>query len=122
MVPDAPVMFSMTTFWPSERAMRSPITRAMVSVGPPAEYGTIIVTGRVGNVCAAAGPVKAKAATAAIMVAIMAATTPRIGLACPATRVAATAAGAMSYIPDSDEIATLTAPLTSAITRSVLSS
>src|ERR1700754_3239940 len=36
--------------------MRSPTSRAMVSVGPPAGYGTTMVTGRDGKPCAAVGP------------------------------------------------------------------
>jgi len=48
--------------------------RAMVSVGPPAENGTIIVTGRDGKDCAAAGPVSsaivAVASTAGMILSI----------------------------------------------------
>src|SRR5256885_1937757 len=49
MVPPAPVVFSTSTFWPSALVMRCAMIRAMVSVGPPAENGTMIVTGCVGN-------------------------------------------------------------------------
>jgi hypothetical protein len=34
--------------WPSDTLMRSMTMRAIVSVGPPAGYGTTIVTGRDG--------------------------------------------------------------------------
>jgi hypothetical protein len=48
MLPPAPATFSITTGCPSEARMRSPRRRAIVSVGPPAGYGTIIVMGREG--------------------------------------------------------------------------
>ena len=53
-VPPAPAVFSITTGWPSERAMRSPRMRAIVSVGPPAANGTTTVMGREGYAWAAA--------------------------------------------------------------------
>ena len=46
--PPAPLTFSMTTGWPSAPRIRSAMTRASVSVGPPAGNGTTIVTGRDG--------------------------------------------------------------------------
>jgi len=42
------VVFSTTTVWPSDLPMRSAMIRPMVSVGPPAEKGTIKAIGRVG--------------------------------------------------------------------------
>jgi hypothetical protein len=45
--------------------MRSDITRAIASVGPPAEAGTIMVTGRAGYGCAVAGYAANTAATLA---------------------------------------------------------
>jgi hypothetical protein len=48
MLPPAPVTFSTMTVWPSERPMRSAMIRAMVSVGPPAENGTVSVMERAG--------------------------------------------------------------------------
>src|SRR3954469_7994504 len=52
MLPPAPVTFSTTTVWPRLLIMRSAMMRPMVSVGPPAEKGTTIVTGLAGNFCA----------------------------------------------------------------------
>jgi hypothetical protein len=40
-----------TTGWPTVADMRSPINRAVVSVGPPGTYGTTIVILRLGNAC-----------------------------------------------------------------------
>src|SRR6478736_10321646 len=54
MLPAAPAVFSTSTVWPSVLPMRSASSRAMVSVGPPAENGTTRVTGRLGKPCAAA--------------------------------------------------------------------
>jgi hypothetical protein len=51
--------------------MRSPITRATVSVGPPAANGTIMVTGRDGKDCARAPPVTAQIAKVASSVLII---------------------------------------------------
>src|SRR5215475_15418078 len=48
MTPDAPVIFSISIGWPSETRIRSLTMRVSVSRGPPAPYGTISVTGRVG--------------------------------------------------------------------------
>jgi hypothetical protein len=48
MVPDAPPTFSTTMVWPSSCCARAITMRAIVSVGPPADAGTIAVTGRVG--------------------------------------------------------------------------
>jgi hypothetical protein len=48
MLPPAPPTFSMITGWPSESFMRSPIMRAIVSVGPPGANGTMMVIGREG--------------------------------------------------------------------------
>src|SRR5688572_9603631 len=45
--------------------MRSAIRRAMVSVGPPAENGTMTVIGRLGNPCANAPQARVNAAKAA---------------------------------------------------------
>jgi len=42
------VVFSTTTVWPSDLPMRSAMMRPIVSVGPPAENGTISVTARAG--------------------------------------------------------------------------
>jgi hypothetical protein len=47
-VPAAPATFSITTVWPRLAVMRSPMTRATMSVGPPAANGTTIVIGRLG--------------------------------------------------------------------------
>jgi hypothetical protein len=48
MEPAAPVVFSTRMTCPSDCRMRSAMMRAMVSVGPPAAYGTTIVIGRAG--------------------------------------------------------------------------
>src|SRR5688500_17793916 len=64
-VPPAPTTFSTTTDWPSDFCMRSAIRRAMVSVGPPAENGTMTVIGRLGNPCANAPQARVNAAKAA---------------------------------------------------------
>ena len=53
MVPPAPVTFSTTTGWPRSFAMPSATMREITSVGPPAENGTTIVTGRLGKGCCA---------------------------------------------------------------------
>ena len=47
-VPPAPATFSTTNCWPSAFEKYSPVMRAMMSVGPPAANGTMIVTGRDG--------------------------------------------------------------------------
>ena len=47
-VPPAPAMFSTMNCWPSDFEKYSPTMRAMMSVGPPAANGTMMVTGRVG--------------------------------------------------------------------------
>src|SRR5271168_3042876 len=44
----------MTTFWPRVAAKLRPTIRAMVSIGPPAGVGTIILIGRLGYVWATA--------------------------------------------------------------------
>src|SRR6185295_2210107 len=54
MVPPAPVVLSTTTVWPIALVMRAAMMRAIVSVGPPAENGTTIVTGLAGKPCAEA--------------------------------------------------------------------
>src|ERR1044071_3528172 len=56
MLPPAPVTFSTTTVWPRLFVIRSAMIRAIVSVGPPAENGTTIATGRAGKFCADATP------------------------------------------------------------------
>ena len=48
MVPPAPPTFSTTICWPSVRPIGSAISRATVSVGPPAAAGTTMVMGRRG--------------------------------------------------------------------------
>ena len=48
MVPPAPVLFSISTDWPSVRVIAAPSTRATTSVGPPAAKGTTSVIGFVG--------------------------------------------------------------------------
>ena len=48
MLPEAPATFSMMTGWPSDARMRSAMTRAPVSSGPPAGNGTTRVIGREG--------------------------------------------------------------------------
>ena len=40
MLPPAPGLFSITTGWPSERAICSPSVRAMVSIAPAGGNGT----------------------------------------------------------------------------------
>ena len=45
MVAPAPVTFSMMIDWPSVSFMWSPMMRAIVSVGPPAGNGTMMVIG-----------------------------------------------------------------------------
>src|SRR6266850_3573736 len=52
MLPPAPVTFSTTTVWPRLFVIRSAMIRPIASVGPPAENGTTIVTGRAGKFCA----------------------------------------------------------------------
>jgi hypothetical protein len=47
-VPPAPATFSTTTGCPSNCDIDWAVTRAIVSVGPPAANGTITVIGRVG--------------------------------------------------------------------------
>src|SRR3981081_2293746 len=54
-MPPAPPTFSITTCWPSTSLMRAPTMRPSTSVGPPAAKGMIMVTGRLGKSCAAAG-------------------------------------------------------------------
>jgi hypothetical protein len=41
-------VFSMMMVWPSDARIRSPMMRAIVSVGPPAANGTTRVIGRAG--------------------------------------------------------------------------
>ena len=48
MVDPAPVTFSMTIVWPSVSFILSAMIRAIVSVGPPAANGTMMVMGRDG--------------------------------------------------------------------------
>jgi hypothetical protein len=48
MVPPAPTTFSMMIGWPSAFDMPAAVTRAIVSVGPPAVNGTIRVIARAG--------------------------------------------------------------------------
>ena len=67
MVPPAPVTFSMTTGCPSDCPIRSPMTRAITSVGPPAANGTIMVIGRDGKDCAAALPANPDIAAIAVI-------------------------------------------------------
>src|SRR5262245_53399016 len=64
MLPPAPVMFSTRTVCPRLFVIRSAMIRAIVSVGPPAENGTTIVTGFVGKLCANAALQKETTATA----------------------------------------------------------
>src|ERR1700694_1342921 len=71
MFPPAPVTFSTTTVCPRLFVIRSAMIRAIVSVGPPAENGTTIVTGRVGKFCANAALQQA-IATAKIRILFMA--------------------------------------------------
>ena len=52
--PPAPVTSSITTDWPSVPCICSARMRHSVSRGPPAEKGTMIVTGLVGKACALA--------------------------------------------------------------------
>src|SRR5712691_2809518 len=54
-IPPAPPTFSMTTCWPRTSDSRRPMMRPNTSVPPPAANGTTIVTGRVGQLWAAAG-------------------------------------------------------------------
>src|SRR5262245_65685569 len=55
-VPAPPLTFSSTTGWPREWRIRSPMTRARKSSGPPAGNATIPVIGRDGKLCAIATP------------------------------------------------------------------
>ncbi len=48
-MPAAPAAFSTMTRWPSDAVRRSAITRATMSVGPPAPNGTMMVIGLLGN-------------------------------------------------------------------------
>src|SRR6266850_6931668 len=63
MLPPAPVTFSTTTVCPRLFVIRSAMMRAIVSVGPPAENGTTIATGRAGKLCADAAPQQETTAT-----------------------------------------------------------
>src|SRR5499426_789811 len=56
MVLPAPGRFSTTTCCPSARVSRTPIARQMMSGVPPAACVTIILIGRVGQLCAPASP------------------------------------------------------------------
>ncbi len=58
-LPPAPATFSMTTGWPSTERIGSERMRAIVSDGPPAGNGAMMVTGRAGKDCAAAVPMLA---------------------------------------------------------------
>src|SRR5947207_3733062 len=53
MLPPAPPRVSITTCWPHTSESRSPMTRAMMSVAPPAANGTITRTKRFGQACCA---------------------------------------------------------------------
>ncbi len=64
--PPAPVTSSITTDWPSVPCICSARMRHKVSSGPPAEKGTMIVTGLVGKTCAFASPGQAIAGMVAI--------------------------------------------------------
>jgi hypothetical protein len=66
--PAAPPTFSTTTVWPSSLRSCSAVRRAMMSVLPPAEKGTISLIVRVGYDCAQAEAATAHAATAAMRV------------------------------------------------------
>src|SRR5437660_1323400 len=65
MVPEAPPMFSMMMVWPRSCCARCMTMRAIVSVGPPADAGTIAVTERVGYDCALAAEMPAAVITSA---------------------------------------------------------
>src|SRR3954462_12367584 len=54
MMPPALGRFSTITVWPSGLSIACAMTRATVSVGPPAAYGTSMLTLWVGYCCAAA--------------------------------------------------------------------
>src|SRR5262249_58067205 len=58
--PPAPPRLSITTGWPSTAVMRSAVSRARMSVGPPGPAGTTSLMGRLGEVCALAGTVAGK--------------------------------------------------------------
>ena len=60
-LPPAPATFSTTIGWPSAARIGSAMMRAMVSDGPPAGNGAMMVMGREGKVCAAASPMLASA-------------------------------------------------------------
>src|SRR5438046_612261 len=53
-MPPAPPIFSTITCWRRISDRRALKIRATMSVEPPAAYGTTMVTGRVGQFCAAA--------------------------------------------------------------------
>src|SRR5690349_21208110 len=53
--PPPPGRFSITNDWPSLSARYWPASRAIMSVLPPGEYGTITVTGRAGHAWARDG-------------------------------------------------------------------
>src|SRR2546428_13688720 len=65
-VPPAPATFSAITGWPSDALMRSPTMRAVMSVTPPAEKGTISLMGREGYASAPALPTAVELAANAI--------------------------------------------------------
>src|SRR6516162_8155406 len=69
-MPPAPVTFSTITCWPSSSDRRGASARAITSVAPPAPNGTTMVSGRDGQLCAAAGALATSAATAVISVSI----------------------------------------------------
>src|SRR5215470_10119108 len=62
MLPPAPTLFSTTNCCPSRSAILAPMTRATVSVGPPAEKETTIRTGLDGYGSWAFAPPQASAA------------------------------------------------------------
>ncbi len=47
-MPPPPLMFSITTGWPSASPSAGASMRPSTSIGPPAANGTTMVTGRVG--------------------------------------------------------------------------
>src|SRR5215831_16984678 len=53
-MPPAPATFSTTTCWPRMSLKRAARMRPSVSTGPPAAYGTTMVTARLGQSCAPA--------------------------------------------------------------------
>src|SRR5436190_5002285 len=70
-MPPAPPRFSITICWPTCSPKRAAMMRVIVSGRPPAAYGTITLTGLLGNSCAHAEPANSVTSVARILVRII---------------------------------------------------